>query len=241
MRTLPYLGFHLLFVLPPLVLLARALPDYRPERARTARVGLALMATAAFLYTTPWDNFLIEQGVWWYGDGVVAARVGAVPLGEYLFFVLQTVLTAFWLHVYGFDPSFEPGDWRRRPRVVGAGVFLAATALGAALVLAVPRGYYLGAILVWACPLLALQWGVGGGHLARTWRRWGVAVAVPTLYLWFADRVAIGLGVWVISEEHTTGVELLGLPVEEATFFLVTNLLVVSGLVLFEWVIDWWR
>jgi hypothetical protein len=29
-----------------------------------------------------------------------------------------------------------------------------------------------------------------------------------------------------------------GLPVEEATFFLVTNLFVVQGLVLFQWVLD---
>jgi lycopene cyclase domain-containing protein len=239
--TLTYLGFHALFVLPPLALLARSLPTLPPDRLRTARVGLALMATAAFLYTTPWDNLLIERGVWWYGEGAVRARFWAAPLGEYLFFVLQTVLTAFWLYVYGFDPEFEPGDWRRGPRIAGAVAFALAALAGAALVLAVPRGYYLGAILVWACPLLALQWGVGGAYLARTWRRWVVAVAVPTLYLWFADRVAIGLGIWTISPAHTTGLALLGLPIEEAVFFLVTNLLVVSGLVLFEWVIGLWR
>jgi lycopene cyclase domain-containing protein len=78
---------------------------------------------------------------------------------------------------------------------------------------------------------------VGGGYLVRTWRTWPVAVAVPTLYLWFADRVAIGLGVWTISETFTLGIDLFGLPMEEATFFLVTNLLVVQGLVLFEWVL----
>lgn len=239
--TLPYLGFHLLFVLPPLAVLAWARPDYPPERARRARVGLALMVTAAFLYTTPWDTFLVAQGVWRYGEGAVTVRLGAAPLGEYLFFVLQPVLTGLWLHVYGFDPGFEPGDWRRRPRLLGAGAFLALTGLGAGLVLAVPQGYYLGTVLAWAAPPLALQWAVGGGYLARTWRTWSVAVAVPTLYLWFADRVAIGLGIWTLSGAHTTGLALLGLPVEEATFFLLTNLLVVSGIVLFEWVIDWWR
>jgi hypothetical protein len=93
---------------------------------------------------------------------------------------------------------------------------------------------------VWAGPLLALQWAVGGGYLVRRRHEWTVAVAVPTLYLWFADRVAIGLGVWTISNTQTLGVYILGLPLEEATFFLVTNLLVIQGLVLFEWVMHRW-
>ncbi|MFB6281305.1 MAG: lycopene cyclase domain-containing protein [Haloferacaceae archaeon] len=239
--TLSYLGFHLVFVLPPLAVLVAAFPDLPVERARRARIGAAVMVVAALLYTGPWDDFLVRSGVWWYGDGTVLLRIGAVPLGEYLFVVLQTGLAACWLYVYGFDPTADPADWRRRPRALGALVALALAAVGAALVVAVPRGYYLGAVLAWACPVVALQWGVGGGYLARTWRRWGVAVAVPTAYLWFADRVAIALGIWTISPEHSTGLALLGLPIEEAAFFLLTTHLVVVGLVLFEWVIDAWE
>jgi lycopene beta-cyclase len=59
------------------------------------------------------------------------------------------------------------------------------------------------------------------------------AVAVPTLYLWAADRVALALGIWSIAPEHITGVHLFGLPLEEAVFFLVTNVLVVQGVLLF--------
>ena len=58
-----------------------------------------------------------------------------------------------------------------------------------------------------------------------------LGVAAPTLYLWIADAVAIRLGIWHISEAHSTGVKIAGLPVEEAIFFLVTNLLVVQGLI----------
>ena len=238
--TLTYLGVHALFVLPALLVVAAARRSLPRSRVRVARVGLVAMTSVAVLYTTPWDNYLIDQGVWWYGEGRVVARILSAPVEEYLFFVLQSLLTGFWLYAMAFEPRFEPGDFDRRPRVVGAAVNLAATAAGAAL-LFVPWGYYLGAILVWACPLLALQWAVGGGYLRRSWRTWSVAVAVPTLYLWVVDRVAIGLGVWIISPDHTTGLSILGLPVEEAVFFLVTNLLLVYGLVLFEWVVDWWR
>lgn len=240
MTTLSYAGFHLLFVLPPLAIVAYAVPRLPAERRRVGTVGLVLMSTVALLYTTPWDNYLIRQGVWWYGEGTVLFRIGDAPIEEYAFFVLQPILTGLWLYCLGFDPTYEPGDFDRLPRVLGALAWLALAGAGAFLVFQ-PGGYYLGAILVWACPVVALQWGVGTNYLLRTWRRWGLAVAVPTVYLWFADRVAIGLGIWTISDDHSTGVDLLGLPIEEAVFFLVTNLLLVQGMVLFEWVIDKWR
>jgi hypothetical protein len=243
LTSLTYLGFHALFVVPPLVLLAATRPfaDLPDARRRSAAVGLAAMVVIAVSYTTPWDSYLVQRGVWTYGDGVVALRFHAVPLGEYLFFVLQTLLTGLWLYVYGFDPTAREGDFARRPRALGAAVCLGTGVVGALLVLGTERGFYLGAILVWACPVLALQWAVGGGYLVRTWRRWVVAVGVPTLYLCTIDAVAIRLGLWTITPATSTGVSLLGLPVEEAVFFLVTNLLLVYGLVLFEWVMNVWR
>jgi lycopene cyclase domain-containing protein len=238
--TLSYLAVHLLFVVPPLALLWAVRPSLPARRRRVAGVGLALMTSVAVFYTTPWDNFLIERGVWWYGEGRVLARILHAPVEEYLFFILQSVLAGLWLYRLDFDPTYEAGDFARGPRVGGALALLAVAAAGAGL-LTVARGYYLGAILVWACPILALQWAVGGGYLVRTWRRWAPAVGVPTLYLWFVDRLAIGRGVWTISKEFTTGLTVVGLPIEEAAFFLVTNMLLVYGLMLFEWVIDWWR
>ncbi|MEZ3115994.1 lycopene cyclase domain-containing protein [Halobaculum sp. MBLA0147] len=239
--TLPYLLFHVLFVLPPLALLFARRPSLPPRRRLLSGVGLGLMATVAFLYTTPWDNYLIELGVWWYGDGVVTARVWAAPVGEYLFFVLQTVLTGTWLYHVDFDPTPVPGDFAATPRVVGALAWLSLAGAGAVMLLVLgQRWTYLGAILVWAAPIVALQWAVGGTYLLRAWRPWVVGVGVPTLYLWGIDRLAIGLGVWTISAEFSTGLKLLGLPIEEAVFFLVTNLLVVYGLVLFEWVMERW-
>ena len=52
--------------------------------------------------------------------------------------------------------------------------------------------------------------------------------------------VSISLGLWTISPETTVGIAPFGLPIEEAVFFLVTNLLVVQGLVLYWWLVDWW-
>ena len=234
--TLTYLGFHAVFVLPPLLVLTALRPPILRENA-TERTALALMVVAAVAYTTPWDNHLIERGVWFYGEGAVLVRLWAAPLGEYLFFILQTVVAGLWLSWYGYDPAFDPDDWAFGPRVAGALAALGAAGAGVVLLTA-PGGFYLGAILAWACPLFALQWGVGGGYLARTWRRWLPAVLVPTLYFAAVDRVAIGLGVWTIAPETSTGLLVFGLPVEEGLFFLVTNLLVVWGVVLYAWLLD---
>ena len=46
----------------------------------------------AVLYTTPWDNYLVATGVWWYDPHLVAGLVlGWVPIEEYTFFILQTL------------------------------------------------------------------------------------------------------------------------------------------------------
>lgn len=229
---LSYVVFHLLFIVPPIVLLAVT----KPRLTRTRATGIALLAAIAFVYTTPWDNYLIARGVWSYPPSAIVGRVGYAPYEEYAFFVLQPILTGLWFNrvVDGVDPS-SPAE-SRRPRALGVGVWLALTVAGAAL-LTTTSGFYLGAILAWGAPVLAFQWAFGGHVLWRDRRVLAVAVGVPTLYLWVADAVAIAEGTWVISSTYTTGLLLVNLPVEEATFFLVTNLLVVQGLALYDWVL----
>ncbi|PSQ39704.1 hypothetical protein BRD10_03065 [Halobacteriales archaeon SW_12_71_31] len=83
---------------------------------------------------------------------------------------------------------------------------------------------------------------LGGGHARRPGDvRRPLGVAVPTLYLCLIDRLAVGWGLWQFSAVKLTGWTVLGLPVEEATFFLLTNALVVHGLVLFHPFVEGWR
>ncbi|CAJ51148.1 lycopene cyclase domain-containing protein [Haloquadratum walsbyi] len=236
MSGLSYAGFHVLFTLPPLAYLF--VFGTTPTR-RVARVGIILMTVVAVIYTTPWDNYLIQRGVWWYGPGDIFARIWKAPVGEYLFFILQPILTGLWVTTLTPDATYRNGDFDRRPRTLGALVWLGFGIIGTVL-LTVESGFYLGAILAWACPVVALQWAVGGGYLTRRWREWSLAIAIPTVYLWMIDSIAIALGVWTISDQYSTGINLLGLPIEEAVFFLITNILIVYGLILFEWIIDYW-
>jgi lycopene cyclase domain-containing protein len=233
---LTYAGFHLLFVLPPiaLLILALGLAD-RIARPREAIAGVALLTAIATVYTTPWDNYLIAQGVWTYAEGAVLVRLWRAPIEEYAFFVLQPVLAGLWFLWLGYAPGPECAVGVRA-RLLGAGVWLGVAA-GGAWLLGVPGGLYLGAIAVWAAPIAALQWMLGGPVLWRNRRLLALAIVVPTLYLSLIDRIAIELGIWRLLPAHMTGINLLGLPIEEGVFFLVTTTLVVQGLILFHWVL----
>ncbi len=236
---LTYLQFHAVFVLPVLVGLLYLLPRYEPTRRRRGAVGLGILVAIAFAYTTPWGSFMISQGTWWYGDGAVFVRHLEIPLGEYMFFSLQTLIVGLYLYVRGFDPTYREGDFAQLPRLAGVLVGLAMLAGGLYLVTLGDSYLYLGGLVAWVGPVVALQWAVGGGYLLREWRPWLEATLVPSVYFWLIDRTAIEMGTWVISKQYTSGLAVLGLPIEEMLFFISASLMTVFGLVLFEWVLDY--
>lgn len=239
MLDLTYPTFHLIFTIPVFVVIAAVYFYRRLHADDWSPWGTVLVTFIAFTYTTPWDSYMIGQEVWWYGDGVLLARFWRVPVGEYFFFVIQPLITGFWLYIVltRLDTD-RAGSWTPRWLLTAAGVGI--TAIGWWWAQGTPT-FYLGMILVWAGPVLVLQWGYGGHYLLRNIHVVAAGVTPATLYLASADRVAIENGVWVISEELTTGIYVLGLPVEEGLFFLVTNLLVVQGIMLFRWTLDEWR
>lgn len=228
-----YLQFHLVFLLPPLLGLAGLQTGRLGQPAwRRARFTLPTIALIALLYTTPWDNYLVYRGVWSYGPDRVWATLGYVPVEEYAFFVLQPLLTGlYFYHRLARSPHVSPPTGASSARWIGTGAGLLLTALGVGL-LRTDATLYLGLILVWSGPVLAAQWAYAGGWFWRLRRLWGRSVLLPTLYLWGADWVALRFGIWSISDRYTTGLHLAGLPLEEAVFFLVTNLLVVQGLIM---------
>ncbi len=228
-----YFVFHLLFVLPPILFLAWIQPQpLAGVGGRRAWLGLPLIAIVAFIYTTPWDNYLVWRKVWGYGSDRVLGTIGYVPIEEYLFFILQCILTGLWLYwllARQPDSTQQTASPLLRVLLMVVGVSLC---IAGFLMLRSPSTVYLGLILAWAAPVLTLQWVIGAAILQAMQRIWLIATVVPTLYLWVIDRIAIGDGIWQISEMYTTGIQLFGLPIEEATFFLVTNMMVVQGLLL---------
>lgn len=223
-----YAGFLLLFLVVPILLLTLAL-RHRLQR-RHALSLLALMAIA-LVYTTPWDNYLVANEVWWYDTGrVVGIRLGWVPLEEYLFFLLQPLFTGLlFLGVTrnrdGADD--DKGKGRMRPLLLSL-----VPIWGASLLL--PSGpesvRYLSLELAWGLPPLLLQLLFGGDLLWRQRRSIFLTLGLATTYLVAADVVAIRAGIWTISPQFTLLPPLFGgLVFEEVIFFLLTNTLVVFG------------
>ena len=240
-----YFQFHLVFILPLIGLLAwrtRA-ALLRGERlvgnlsgsTRFGFLALFIHVLIAVAYTTPWDNYLVYREVWGYPPGRVLFTIGYVPFEEYLFFIFQAVLTGLWLYWLARKLNAPAATLNSgvaklaRWGSFGLSLLLAAVGLVA---LSFEAGTYLGLILVWAGPVWMLQTGFGGDWLLARWRLVTLGVMVPTVYLWLADRVAIGLNIWWISENFTVGFKPFGLPVEEALFFFVTNTFMVFGLTL---------
>jgi len=243
MANLTYVGFHAVFVAPPLLVLASVTASTHNETRSVVRVIPAIaILILALVYTTPWDNYLIHRGVWWYGDGTVAGRLWLAPLEEYLFVLLQPIVATLWLGLISkaFPDTPQTVTMTVRDRIGGIGAALAVGALGIAM-LTHSATFYMGAILSWAGPVLVLQWAVGWRQLLARWRLVVVGTAAPALYFAGADRIAIEYEIWTIAGEYTTGLTVGGLPIEEGLFFFVTTLFVVQGLVLYPWVIEQWR
>jgi lycopene cyclase domain-containing protein len=224
-----YWMFDVLALGLPTALLLR-----RSRGTRRLWGAVLVLAALALVWTAPWDDYLVRSGVWSYDSGRVLARIGSVPAEEYAFVVLLVVLVAAW----GARTGRLPGSPRPallasgRARLRGTAGWLAVAALGVLLLLAGDQLRYLGLLLVWAAPPLALQRGVAGDLLRRRQLDRAVIGLPVVAWLCLADRLALADGVWVISPATSTGVLLLGLPVEEALFFLLTVLLVTDGLVL---------
>ena len=189
------------------------------------------------VYTTPWDNYLVATGVWYYNPDLVTGIVlGYVPIEEYTFFVVQTIATGLWLlSLIRWLPLPPAGPANNRLRL-GFTLALAVPWLGSVALLASgwAPGTYLGLILVWALPPVMLQTAFGGDLLWRYRRIVALGILVPTLYLGAADSLAIDAGTWTIAPEQSLEWFVAGvLPLEELIFFLMTNTLVVFGMTLF--------
>jgi lycopene cyclase domain-containing protein len=240
-----YFGFLVIFLVTPILILAGvAVWDQRHGRELPPTLqswppyaAIALHILLALLYTTPWDNYLVATHVWWYNPTLVTGFViGWVPIEEYTFFVLQPILGGLWLLFLARRPNWGGKRAELRPslRWWSVGV-LSVVWLTAVIILTMgwQPGTYLGLELGWALLPIILQLGFGADILWR-YRRLVFWTIVPlVIYLSTADALAISWGTWTIDPAQSTGLLLGGvLPLEEAIFFLLTNILVAFGVTL---------
>lgn len=229
---LSYMDVHLRYTLSAigvLVLVAR------PFISRSEVFKIAFVSAIAVIYTTPWDSYMIYSGVWTYPADRVLMFVGYVPVEEYVFFVLQTVLTGLWtLLCTRWRTPCTCFNYDRRSyqliRWIPVMVLVAATVIGYWKAEPGRPMFYLCCLLYWICPVLAFLWYNVGNYTVRILGSSFVAVAVPTVYLCWLDQIAIEDGVWSINESSSLGMLADHLPGEEVLFFFISNITVVLAM-----------
>jgi 15-cis-phytoene synthase/lycopene beta-cyclase len=221
---------------------------YFPLFTKLDLYKLVFLITIAVVSTIPWDSYLIRTGVWTYPPQVIIGpTLYDIPYEEVFFFVIQTFNTTL-LYLILSKPVLKEIYLVREARSAGlrqawgivqvGGQMLLGLGIRQGIVFIQEAGTrtYLGLILVWALPFLLLLWSLAyqfivGLPLTTTL----LPIALPTLYLWIVDTLALKRGTWVISEGTKTGISLWPhLEIEEAIFFLLTNCLIVFGLVAFD-------
>lgn len=240
-----YFGFLVIFLVIPILILAGLTLRDRQRRLTLpadlhnwpAWLTLTGHIFVAVIYTTPWDNYLVANRVWWYDPNLVTGiLIGWVPLEEYIFFILQPLLTGLWLLYLarrlpvGLGSDLGPRHLRSVSTALTGLVWLGTLGILAA---GWQPGTYLALELTWALPPIMLQLAFGADILWRH-RRLILLTLVPAiLYLSAADALAIASGTWTIDPAQSLNVYIGGiLPVEEFLFFILTNTLLTFGMVL---------
>jgi lycopene cyclase domain-containing protein len=205
-----YFGFIGIFLAIPIAILllinwldrrsGRLLPP--AMRAFPPAAAIVLHAVIALLYTTIWDNYLVATRVWWYDPAkVTGITLGWVPIEEYTFFVVQPIMAGLWL-LFVFRRVSLPGTngLRATLRWWSTGLMAVIWLISVAILASGwQHGIYLGLILIWAVPPIALQLAFGADILWRYRRAVGLTFIPLTLYLGAADALAIFDGIWEIS------------------------------------------
>ncbi|KAF3221241.1 hypothetical protein TWF191_007207 [Orbilia oligospora] len=129
-------------------------------------------------------------------------------------------------------------DYKRLRRIgLFGAIFIASlVTIGAKLVQSGGQGTYMGLILVWACPVIFFLWGLSHQYILSVPRKNVlIPILLPTGYLWFVDSLALKKGTWVINPEKSFGIKLWKyLDIEEALFFLMSNMLITFGQLAFD-------
>ena len=91
---------------------------------------------------------------------------------------------------------------------------------------------YLPFLLVWALPIILVQWLLGGRYLWRERGFWPWIVLGLCIYFSLADAVAIQAGIWHCDTRSLMGLWIGPVPIEEVLFYVLTATMIVQGFVI---------
>lgn len=240
---------HLKYTIPPAIGLTLV---YWPLFTRLDLFKILFLLVVSLVATIPWDSYLIRSRIWTYPpNAVIGPTLFSIPAEEVFFFIIQTYNTSL-LYLLLNKPTFKPSylvgtkardtsgrhvlTKLRTGRFLGQLLLAITIFTGISLIRQGQEGTYMGLILAWAGPFALFLWSLAYQFLLQLPDiNTTVPIVVPTIYLWIVDTKALKRGTWVIEPGTKLGFQIWdGLEIEEAMFFLVTNLLIVFGLVAFD-------
>jgi lycopene cyclase domain-containing protein len=240
-----YFDFLLRFVIfPILIFLAIAWWDEKRGKqingfrnGRAVWIAIGIHVLLAVTYTTPWDNYLVATGVWYYNPELVTGLlIGYVPIEEYTFFVVETILAGLWWWFLVRRLTPPSAEFKPNKHLVYVStcllvlLWLFFTYL---FFFGAEKWTYLSIILFWALPAILPQLLFGADILWHYRKLVFWAILIPGTYLSLMDIVALSETTWSISPSQTTGILFFGiLPLEEVVFFFITNVLITFGMTL---------
>ena len=247
-----YFAFLLRFLfIPILIFLVIMIWDNRNNKqingfrnGRAVWIAIGIHILLAVIYTTPWDNYLVATGVWYYNPDLVTGLViGYVPIEEYTFFLVETILSGLWwwflarrivplpMKLAGVSENFQP---HKKLVYLITGLLVSLWLIFTYLFFfGEARWTYLSITLFWALPAILPQLLFGADILWYYRKLVALGILVPGTYLSLTDIVALQETTWSISTSQTTAILFFGiLPLEEVVFFFITNVLIIFGMTL---------
>jgi lycopene beta-cyclase len=234
-----YWKFHLVFNVPILVVgLILAGSDFWVTPVLLTG-GLILLAV--MIFTTPWDNYAVAQGIWGFPPKRFSLKLGYLPIEEYAFFIMESVQVmffTFWLLKLFPALQSDPGLPLTHPLIGSTLALLFMAWLGIGLwgrnrYHKKSRGHYAWHLFFWFIPVILLQWVIAAEALFPRWPLIALVTGLIGTYLSMADYIAIDKGIWHFDEKQITGHKLgKKMPWEEAAFFYLTALLVAQSFVM---------
>ncbi|EGX53927.1 hypothetical protein AOL_s00004g586 [Orbilia oligospora ATCC 24927] len=237
MAGLEYAFVHAKYTIPVAILLTVLLQPFKTSVDNYKITYLLIIAITA---ATPWDSYLLTNKVWTYPEhAIIGITLWKIPFEEYFFFAVQTYITSLicilagksiiptaflpTLPITPSSPSIEEAnlklqkkkhlvqnDYKRLRRI---GLF--------------------GAIFIASLITIGVKLVQSGGQVPR--KNVLIPILLPTGYLWFVDSLALKKGTWVINPEKSFGIKLWKyLDIEEALFFLMSNILITFGQLAFD-------
>ena len=244
-----YFDYLLLFIILPSIALAWLLVIRVWKSSSLTPLiqfgfSFSILALVAFIYTTPWDNYLVASGIWFYDPSKIIGIVyGYVPLEEYLFFILETLLVCLVASLLIQRKYFDLQLYQNSSISYWKMVFLGS--LGSIWVLCslsylmnINSMKYMNLLLLWFLPPIILQLIIGWDVLVQNKLKLVKIFFLATFYLSLTDAYAIYTGIWTISSTYTIGLVFFVIPVEEILFFLITVILIQNGYILISYYIN---